>query len=274
MNVTCFQARDGLTVEEKGIGIEGQVDAGFEESGAVSKPKRSRVRRVASLCWSLTLLGLFIGFGALAGGFIRYTSIVTSPVPNISSKADGIVVLTGGENRLREGASLFSKGVSKRLLVTGVNSSLSVASFQKVLGLPMEVVDCCVAIDRAATDTIGNALATRQWNKQLDAKSLIVVTGALHMPRAIKELSHALPDVKLIAAPVNVPQGEAWWRNRARLRDMVREYMKFSVIVGRDILNHVMDWPWPTMPGRNESSDALIKSANDTKQLEPNPVSR
>ena len=259
---------------EEGIGSEDQTNNDLEESEAVSKPKRSRIRRVTSFCWSLTLLGAFIGFGALAGGFIRYATIVTSPATPPATNADGIVVLTGGENRLREGASLFLKGASKRLLVTGVNPTLSLASFQKVLGLPIDTVDCCVAIDRAATDTIGNALATRQWNKQLDAKSLIVVTGALHMPRAIKELSHALPDVKLIAAPVNVPEGEAWWRNRARLRDMVREYMKFSVIIVRDVLNHVMDWPWPTMPGRNVSSDALIKSVNYTKELEPNPVSR
>lgn len=261
-------------MEDKGIDIEDQVIGGSGERWAVSKPKRSRFRNLTSICWSLTLLGAFIGVGVFVGGFIRYMSIVTLPTPETTAKADGIVVLTGGENRLREAASLFSKGASERLLVTGVNPALSSASFQKVLGLPADAVDCCVSIDRAATDTIGNALATRQWNKQLGAKSLIVVTGALHMPRAIKELSHALPDVKLIAAPVNVPDGEAWWRNRARLRDMVREYMKFSVIIGRDILNNVMDWPWPTMPGRNESSDALIKSVNYTKELEPNPVSR
>lgn len=259
---------------DKGINVEDQIIDGSEEGGAVSKPKRSRLRRVTSICWSLTLLGLFIGVGVFVGGFIRYASIVVSPVPATTTKADGIVVLTGGENRLHEAASLFSKGVSEHLLVTGVNPTLSLPSFQKVLGLPADMVDCCVAIDRAAADTIGNALATRQWNKQLNAKSLIIVTGALHMPRAIKELSHALPDVNLIAAPVNVPEGEAWWRNRARLRDMLREYMKFTAIIGRDILNDVMDRPWPTMPGRNVSSDALIKSGDYTKELEPNPVSR
>ena len=259
---------------DKGNDIKDQSDDAPEESRVVSKPKLSRFRRATSISWSLTLLVAFIGVGVLVGGFIRYTSIVMTPTSDTTAKADGIVVLTGGENRLREAASLFSKGLSERLLVTGVNPTLSLSSFQKVLGLPMDKFGCCVAIDRAATDTIGNALATRQWNKQLNAKSLIVVTGALHMPRAIKELSHALPNVKLIAAPVNVPEGEAWWRNRERLRDILREYMKFSVIIGRDILNDVMDWPWPTMPGRNESSDALIKSVNYTKELEPNPVSR
>ncbi|MEP1441655.1 MAG: YdcF family protein [Hyphomicrobiales bacterium] len=259
---------------EEAMGVEDQIVDGPKKSDAATKTKRSWIRRVTSFCWSLTLLGAFIAVGVLVGGFIRYASIVTVPVPNFTAKADGIVVLTGGENRLREGASLLSKGHSERLLVTGVNPNLSMASFQKVLGLPTDTLDCCVEIDRAAMDTIGNALATRQWNEHLDAKSLIVVTGAFHMPRAIKELSHALPDIKLIAAPVNVPDGEAWWKDRARLRDMVREYMKFSVIIGRDIINDAMDWPWPTMPGRNASSDALIKNANYTKELEPNSVSR
>lgn len=251
-----------------------QIADGQATSDAPLKRSRSTFRRWASFCWSLTLLFVFVAGGVLMGGFLRYVSVVTSPVPVLETKADGIVVLTGGENRLRRAASLLSDGYSKRLLVTGVNPKLSRQSFQKVAGLSQEMIQCCVEIDRVATDTIGNALAAQQWNEQLKAQSLIVVTGAFHMPRAIKELSHALPGMKLIAVPVNVPEGEAWWRDRSRLRDMVREYAKFSIIIGRDAINEVMDWPWPTMPGRNTAQDAEFKNATHVKDLEPERVSR
>lgn len=242
-----------------------------DTSEDVTSPERSRLRfrKIASFCWSLAVLLVFIGGGVLLGGFLRYVSIVTSPTPVLEAKADGIVVLTGGENRLRRAATLLSKGYSERLLVTGVNPKLSSQSFQKVVGVSDELLDCCVQIDRLAKDTIGNALAAQKWNEQVKAKSLIVVTGAFHMPRAIKELSHALPKMKLIAVPVNVPEGEAWWRDQSRLRDLVREYAKFAVITGRDAVNEFMDWPWPTMLGRNTALDAEFKNATNVKELEP-----
>jgi len=217
--------------------IDVQAD---DNEPALNKKGRSRIRR----------------FG---------TSVVTKPAPALEQKADGIVVLTGGENRLRSAASLLLKGHSDSLFVTGVNPTLSKQSLQNVIGISDEVFGCCVHIDRLAADTIGNALATQKWNENHKAKSLIIVTGAFHMPRAIKEFSHALPKVKLIAAPVNVPSNGAWWRDQSRLRDMVREYMKFAIIISRDVVNKFMNWPWPTMPGRSTSQDAQLQSAKYTK---------
>ena len=51
--------------------------------------------------------------------------------------------------------------------------------------------------------TRSNAAETRRWARERGFKSLIVVTSNYHMPRAIAEMSHAMPDVTLI--PFAVP---------------------------------------------------------------------
>ena len=50
-------------------------------------------------------------------------------------KADGIVVLTGGDNRLEAGAKLLSEGRAKRMLISGVNRKVTREEMQRLLGL-------------------------------------------------------------------------------------------------------------------------------------------
>ncbi len=52
-------------------------------------------------------------------------------------------------------------------------------------------------------DTAGNARETREWAQSRNiTRSLIVVTSNYHMPRALVELSAALPDMALYPFPV------------------------------------------------------------------------
>ena len=59
-----------------------------------------------------------------------------------------------------------------------------------------------ITLDRAAASTHGNAVQTTAWAREHAVGSLIVVTAAFHMPRAMAELSRALPNVRLYAMPV------------------------------------------------------------------------
>ena len=61
---------------------------------------------------------------------------------------------------------------------------------------------CCVDLDHLALNTIGNAIETKRWAREQRAKSLIVVTSDFHMPRALAEIAHQLPDVALVPFPV------------------------------------------------------------------------
>ena len=87
---------------------------------------------------------------------------------------------------------------------------------------------CCVDFDRAP-NTLGNAKETRRWVRTRGFRSLIVVTSAYHMPRAMAELGHQLPGVKLIAFPVvteKMRDGQ-WWSSPATARLLISEYAKF-----------------------------------------------
>jgi uncharacterized SAM-binding protein YcdF (DUF218 family) len=86
-----------------------------------------------------------------------------------------------------------------------------------------------VTLGRVATSTRGNAAETADWARAHGVRSLIVVTGYYHMPRALTELSRAMPGVALHPVPV-VPaalQGEGAEGRMARLRLLIAEYTKF-----------------------------------------------
>jgi uncharacterized SAM-binding protein YcdF (DUF218 family) len=58
---------------------------------------------------------------------------------------------------------------------------------------------------------------------------LIVVTSNYHMPRAVVELSHAMPDVTLIPFAVvgDRWRDEPWWTSGVTLRLLLSEYAKY-----------------------------------------------
>ena len=59
--------------------------------------------------------------------------------------------------------------------------------------------------------------------------SLIVVTSAYHMPRALAEVAHQLPDATLIPYPVvsDRLRIEPWWSNSETTKLVLSEYLKY-----------------------------------------------
>ena len=92
------------------------------------------------------------------------------------------------------------------------------------------MVRCCVDFDRSL-NTLGNAIETRRWAEGRGFHSLIVVTSNYHMPRAMAELAHQLPDVALVPFPVvsDRLRGEPWWANGTTMRLLFSEYLKYVV---------------------------------------------
>jgi uncharacterized SAM-binding protein YcdF (DUF218 family) len=62
-----------------------------------------------------------------------------------------------------------------------------------------------------------------------------VVTSNWHMPRAMAELEHQLPEVTLIAFPVisEKVKTEPWWSNVETARFLFAEYLKFLFALTR-----------------------------------------
>jgi uncharacterized SAM-binding protein YcdF (DUF218 family) len=188
----------------------------------------------------LAILGLAVAlFVADFFIFVRQMP-VTEVAP--ARKAEGIVALTGGPFRINDALDLLAAGHGKRLLISGVNPVTRPSEISRLVPEHQRWFNCCVDIDYS-TNTIGNAVETRRWVKARGFQSLIVVTANFHIPRAMFELEHELPDVTLVpfgvvSDKVNV---EAWWENSDTARLLFIEYLKYTVARLRFWLPSVFD---------------------------------
>jgi uncharacterized SAM-binding protein YcdF (DUF218 family) len=178
-------------------------------------------------------------------GFVLFAAAVMREPPQKDLKADAILVLTGGQTRIAEGARLLKEGRAKRMLISGVNKITRRDELMRLSGLPEEQFNCCVDLGYAALDTIGNAEEARDWADARDYHSIIVVTASYHMPRSLAELGRTLPNTELIPYPV-VPKGfetEAWWLHFRTTRLLISEYLKFLPSAARFGVVRVLR-PW------------------------------
>lgn len=166
---------------------------------------------------------------ALCLGFAWFVSQVNSAETRPSQNADGIVVLTGGSSRVSDAMDLLAGGYGKRLLISGVHPTSGLNDFQRTYPDSQRLLSCCVDLDRSAVNTRSNATETRRWATERGFRSLIVVTSNYHMPRAVVELSNAMPGIKLIPFAVvgDKWRDEPWWESGAALRLLLSEYAKF-----------------------------------------------
>lgn len=166
-------------------------------------------------------------FGAI--GFVGFLSQLRSGELKPSSKADGIVVLTGGSSRVSDAMELLANGYGKRLLISGVHPTNGLNDISRTLPDSQRLLACCVDLDRSAVNTRSNAVETRRWAHERGFRSLIVVTSNYHMPRAIVELSHEMPEIELIPFSVigDKWRDEPWWTSGPTLRLLLSEYAKY-----------------------------------------------
>lgn len=145
-------------------------------------------------------------------------------------QADGIVVLTGSSRaRIKAGLRLMSEKRGRRLLITGVHKNVSMGMILNFSPEIAEKIKCCIDIDYRADNTVGNATEARLWAQIQGYRSLILVTSTHHIPRAIVEMHRVMPNIHLIAHPVN-PQGiklEKWWRYPGTFSLLLGEYTRY-----------------------------------------------
>ena len=209
-----------------------------------------------------TMAILFVG---AAMGFIAFLSQLRGVEVKPARNADGIVVFTGGSSRVSDAMELLAAGYGKRLLISGVHPTNAVSDISRSLPDYQSLLGCCVDLDRSAVNTRSNAAETRRWARERGFKSLIVVTSNYHMPRAILELSHAMPDVTLIPFVVigDRWRDEPWWTSGATLRLLLSEYAKYVAAevrvrladAGVDLAPELSDQPAPA-PRRPATAQA------------------
>src|ERR1700694_2939254 len=154
----------------------------------------------------VTLFIGVVGTILLAAGFIWFALIIPGEDVSKDRKADGIVVLTGAAARIPDAIELLAAERGKRLLISGVHRDTRAREIARLTPLYSKYFSCCIDLDRSALNTFGNAIEAKRWARQHNFNALIVVTSNWHMPRAMAELAHQLPDVTLISFPVISPK--------------------------------------------------------------------
>jgi uncharacterized SAM-binding protein YcdF (DUF218 family) len=182
----------------------------------------------------LGFIVLLLG-GSLALGFVSFANHVDAQrTPSSPPDADGIVVWTGpGGGRLETAARLLDEGLGERLLVSGVNPSLSDEALVELLGLSQEKSECCLDVDYAALDTRGNARETAQWAAALGYEHVLLVTSAYHMPRAGIEIGQEMGALQVTPIPVRADDNARWWRDKERFQRLFGEYGKYLLVAAR-----------------------------------------
>ncbi|MGO4572238.1 YdcF family protein [Microvirga sp. 2TAF3] len=189
--------------------------------------RRSRAGRVLRFALYGFVACLAISFFGFLGFVYSLDRFEQKP----ETRADGIVALTGGAQRIGDAIDLLAQGYARRLLISGVNEKTSRDEIFRLNPGQRRLFDCCVDLDYRARNTIGNAIETRRWAEQNQFDALIVVTSNYHMPRTLVELDHALPNLQKIPYPVAATiDPHEWWHNPSTARVLFSEYVKFLAV--------------------------------------------
>ena len=167
---------------------------------------------------------------AWSAGFLDYLRLAEQPAV-VVGRTGGIVVLTGGADRIDVGLRLLADDRARLLLISGIGGKADLQTLSRRSGVDTAALAGRVKLGRAATSTHGNALETAAWVRDNDIVTLIVVTAWFHMPRALTELRRAVPGVALVPEPVRVQPGhgrpDPGFAGTARL--LAEEYTKYLV---------------------------------------------
>ena len=179
-------------------------------------------RLLTGVCAAVLCAG--VAWGAGFAAFNHAARREPGPPPD----ADGIVVLTGGAERVDRALHLLAEGRAPLLLVSGVGRGADLAELTRRVPLPPDG-EARVTLGRVAATTVGNAAETASWARAHGVRSLLVVTAGYHMPRALVELGRTLPGVALHSVPVQPPalRGEM---ELGTVRMLANEYDKYLAV--------------------------------------------
>ena len=179
-----------------------------------------------------TLVGTILSIACFFASLQHFVLNLPKTSGSAHPDTDGIVVITGGQQRLSNGLRLLESGAGKALLVSGVGKGVSKAILADELKLQAStraLLRCCVTLEFQAADTRGNAFAAAKWAKSNNFQTLRLVTANYHMPRAKYVFSNQIPHMTLHFWPVSPSELtlETWWKNPDILRLLAREYAKY-----------------------------------------------
>jgi uncharacterized SAM-binding protein YcdF (DUF218 family) len=178
---------------------------------------------LARLALALVATGLL----CWAGGFLWFVTVTGRSGEPPPAHTDGIVALTGGAGRVDLALHLLASGQADKLLLSGIGGGTDLATLGRLAEIDMAPFADRITLGRYAASTRGNGVETAAWAQRNRIRSLIVVTAAYHMPRALAELRLALPDVRLFPLSVRPGSEPGSGERRPGWRLESEEYTKY-----------------------------------------------
>ena len=168
------------------------------------------------------------------------------PASEPQERADALIVLTGGKQRLERGFELLAKGGAPVLFISGVGEKVTVDEMLQAHATPA-IRDAIarshaeIVLDHTASSTQTNAEQTAAFVRQRGYLTIRLITGHYHMPRSMVEFRAALPGVVIYREPV-VPDSLAhhpWWSDADSRHLIWQEFHKYLAANGRLVLRHL-----------------------------------
>ena len=218
--------------EEMGKWSHGTMATNKEQTSGGVMQGKDRPGPDLSRSLRYVVIYLCLAVAMLLSGLQHFVLTLPSASGKQLQYTDGIVVMTGGQQRLDDGLQLLTDGIAGKMLISGVGDGVSRAVLVQQLDLDEREINalfCCVELDFVAKDTRGNARVARRWAIDNNMRSLRLVTANYHMPRALLVFANEMPEFNLYQYPV-YPDDlriDGWWHDRAMLRLLIREYAKY-----------------------------------------------
>jgi uncharacterized SAM-binding protein YcdF (DUF218 family) len=124
--------------------------------------------------------------------FVTFAFTLGKPAPASAAATDAAVALTGGPGRILHGIEVLSSGKAQRLLVAGVDPSVTKPDLARRIPDSARWLACCVDLGSESVDTRSNAEEAGRWLAKHNYKSLRLITSDWHMRRARYEFRKAL----------------------------------------------------------------------------------
>lgn len=125
-------------------------------------------------------------------GFVLFAFTLGRPAPGDAPGTDAAVVLTGGPGRIEHAIDVLKAQKAKRLLVAGVDPSVTKPDLAHRIVGSSKWLDCCVDLGSESVDTRSNAEEAGRWLARHDYRSVRLITSDWHMRRARYEFAKVL----------------------------------------------------------------------------------
>ena len=175
------------------------------------------MKKLRLLLWQLPLAILIIWGLGLALYLSRVDGMETTPAADMPTM-EAIIVWTGGPGRIESALTLLKAKKAEKLLISGVHPDVQPIELQTMTGSSDQLFMCCVDLDRAARNTLGNARESTAWARGQAYTKLYLVTADYHMPRSLIVMRRAMPEAELTPLPV---------RTEVSTSALVKEYNKY-----------------------------------------------